>query len=41
MKPGSRISVKTQELIIHNKTDDLEHGGSFEETKPDDTWLEE
>ena len=41
VKPGSRISVKTQELIIHNKTDDLEHGGSFEETKPDDTWLEE
>ncbi|MDO4407700.1 MAG: serine acetyltransferase [Eubacteriales bacterium] len=41
VKPGSRISVKTQELIIHNKTDDLEHSGSFEETKPDDTWLEE
>ena len=41
VKPGSRISVKTQELIIHNTADDIEIHGSFEETKPDDTWLEE
>ncbi len=41
VRPGSRISVKTQELIIHNKADDIEKHGSFEETKPDDTWLEE
>ena len=44
VKPGTRISVKTQELIIRNGDDDSDLGSTpepaddMEESKPDDTW---
>ena len=44
VKPGTRISVKTQELIIRNGEDDSEFGSApepaedMEESRPDDTW---
>ena len=44
VRPGTRISVKTQELIIRNGDEDFELHGTpepvedMEESKPDDTW---
>ena len=44
VKPGTRISVKTQELIIRNGDDEFDVGSTpepfedMEESKPDDTW---
>lgn len=44
VRPGTRISVKTQELVIQNKDDDVELGGTpekvenFHDSQTDDTW---
>lgn len=38
VKPGTRISVKTQELIIRNEDEDIEKHGGLEEVDPEDAW---
>lgn len=44
VRPGTRISVKTQELVIHNDDDEIEYVTApetiedFQDSRTDDTW---